>query len=349
MQCKTLPLVDFIQLLKKGESVLLDARSSKEYNKAHIPGAQSLPLLDDEHRAIIGTIYKQEGREAAVLKGFELVGPLFHEKIKKAKQLAEGRPVLIYCWRGGMRSNIMAWLLQMAGMKVTLLKDGYKTYRHWALELFESLPPIVVLGGKTGSGKTEMLAVLSRLGEDTIDLEKLANHRGSAYGHLGMPEQPTQEMFENMLAWELADKAGSKGLWLENESRSIGKVMLPNPVYDAIRNAPVVEMDVSIEVRKKRILVDYGSFPVEALIERTECLTKRLGGQHVKAAVAHLRANEFSEWLDIVLHYYDKAYQHGNNERNAESINVVPVDWQNPESDAGQLQLALATHRKKNS
>ncbi len=337
MQTKSVAIDAFLKEVKTGNCLLIDTRSTKEYSKAHIPGAVSLPLLDDEHRAIVGTIYKQEGREAAVMKGFELVGPLFHEKIKKAAELSAGRTICIYCWRGGMRSNIMAWLLQLSGMRVVLLKDGYKSYRHWAIHHFNHLPPVIVLGGKTGSGKTEMLVHLSKEGANTIDLEGLANHRGSAYGQLGLPPQPSQEMFENLLAWELSNKNPQQPLWLENESRAIGLVHLPNTVYDAVRNASVVEMDVAMDVRKQRILAEYGQFPVEELIDKTLKLTKRLGGQHVKAAVQHLNDGNLSEWLDIVLHYYDKAYQHGNDERKEGTIHAVEIAWQNPESEAKKL------------
>jgi tRNA 2-selenouridine synthase len=243
-----------------------------------------------------------------------------------------------------MRSNIMAWMLQMAGMRVVVLKDGYKSYRQWAIHHFTHLPEIIVLGGKTGSGKTEMLYHLKEQGENIIDLEKLANHRGSAYGHLGMETQPMQEMFENLLAWELAIVGNAQPLWLENESRNIGLVHLPNQLYDTIRTSRVVEMEVDIEIRKKRILQDYGQFPVEDLIEKTVRLTKRLGGQHVKAAVQFLRDGDYSQWLDIVLHYYDKTYQHGNNERKAGTIRTVEVSWKDPMQVVVNLIVASKTH-----
>ena len=203
MHSQTLVIDDFLKLYRKKSPLLIDTRSEKEYEKAHIPGAVNIPILNNEHRHIVGTIYKEEGRQAAVMKGFELVGPLFKEKMEMALQLAEGREVFVYCWRGGMRSNILAWLLKMAGLRVTLLQGGYKAFRNYLLPILDVEYKIIILGGQTGSGKTEMLSLLKSAGEQVIDLEHLASHKGSAFGLLGMPEQPSQEQFENMLALEL--------------------------------------------------------------------------------------------------------------------------------------------------
>jgi len=330
-------LNDFLALRLKKNAVLLDVRSSAEHFKAHIPGALSLPLMDDENRVIIGTIYKQEGREAAVLKGFELIGPLFHEKILKASELAPQKEVFIYCWRGGMRSNIMAWVLQMAGFKVHLLKGGYKTFRRWTIAQLEIPFKTIVLGGKTGSGKTEMLYLLKAAGEQIIDLEDLANHRGSAYGHLGKPEQPSQEQFENLIGLELANLKLTERIWLENESRAIGKVNLPNAIYNAIRNSVQVEMNTVDAVRQDRILKEYGVFSIEDLKERTERIGKRLGGQHLKAALEFLDRADMYGWLSIVLHYYDKTYSHGNDDRKQGTIESVVITWNEPEVEVRKL------------
>jgi len=299
MQLRIFEIEEFLLKYKlTPKSVLLDTRSSAEFLKASIPGAVSLPLLDNESRAIIGTIYKKEGREAAVLKGFELEGPRFHEKIRRALELAPEKEVFIYCWRGGMRSNIMAWLLQMVGFKVTLLKGGYKTFRNWALQQFEIERKVVVLGGKTGSGKTAILERLQTLGEQVVDLEAIANHRGSAYGALGKSEQPSQEFFENLLAIRLFEIDSSIRVWMENESRLIGKVKIPNSIYNLICSSLLINIDVPILDRKKIILEDYGKFPISDLIEKTELLSKRMGPQNVKAAVIALRESNYDEWLN---------------------------------------------------
>ncbi len=341
MQTKTLEIDSFLKQCKKQNGIFLDTRSTGEYTKAHIPGAFSLPLLDDEHRAIVGTIYKQKGREAAVLKGFELVGPLFHEKISKAIELAQGREIFVYCWRGGMRSNIMSWLLQMSGLKTTLLKGGYKSFRHWVLNQFEIPRKLVVLGGRTGSGKTEMLKNLQLVGEQVIDLESIANHRGSAFGHLGLGRQPSQEYFENMLAIALEQIDPNENLWLENESRTIGGIRLPNTIYDAIRSTTVVEMNVPLEVRQQRIWDEYGVFPTADLIDRTNQITRKLGGQHAKAGIEALEQGDHMTWLKILLVYYDKNYQHGNETKDAGKILPVSIDWTDPDVEVRKVLNAL--------
>ncbi len=337
MQIIVHELKDFLALRIKKNAVLLDVRSTAEHFKAHIPGAVSFPLMDNEHRIIIGTIYKQEGREAAVLKGFELIGPLFHEKISRASELAPLKEVFLYCWRGGMRSNIMAWVLQMAGFKVHLLKGGYKSFRYWTLSQLELPFKTIVLGGKTGSGKTEMLYLLKEEGEQIIDLEDLANHRGSAYGHLGKPDQPSQEQFENLIGWELANLNLSERIWLENESRAIGKVNLPNVIFNQIRSSVQVEMNTADSVRQDRILKEYGVFSIDELKERTERIGKRLGGQHLKAAIEFLDRADMYGWLSIVLHYYDKTYSHGNDERIKGSIETVSITWNEPTVEVRKL------------
>ncbi|MBK7964534.1 MAG: tRNA 2-selenouridine(34) synthase MnmH [Bacteroidetes bacterium] len=266
-------------------AMLFDTRSEKEFEKACIPGAISLPLLNNEHRHIIGTIYKEQGREAAVLKGFELVGPVFHEKLKTVRDLAGDKEVFVYCWRGGMRSNIMAWLIQMLGIKVTLLEKGYKSYRQWVIQQFEKPYQVLILGGMTGSGKTEVLQKLNTLQEQTIDLEHLACHKGSAFGLLGMPEQPRQEYFENMLAEKLASIDANEILWLENESRNIGQITIPEGLFSQMRKSKVVEMEVSTAERSLRILNEYGIFPVDQLAEQTKRIEKRLGGLQMKRAL----------------------------------------------------------------
>jgi tRNA 2-selenouridine synthase len=335
MQMRVFEIEEFLLNYKLSpKAVLVDTRSTSEFLKASIPGAVSLPLLDNESRAIIGTIYKKEGREAAVLKGFELEGPRFHEKIRRALDLAPQKEVFIYCWRGGMRSNIMAWLLQMVGFKVTLLKGGYKTFRHWVLKQFEIERKIIVLGGKTGSGKTYILGELQRLGEQVVDLEAIANHRGSAFGSLGKGPQPSQEYFENLLASQLFELDPNVQVWMENESRLIGKVRIPNSIYDFICRSLLIDIDVPILVRKKIILDEYGQFPVADLIEKTELLSKRMGPQNVKAAVIALTDNNFDEWLNLMLSYYDKTYGRNSIEDKNKLVKSVYVSWDDIKVDA---------------
>lgn len=314
---KTLLIAPFLQELKANKVVLLDARSESEHERGHIPGALSFPLLNNEERVIVGTTYKQQGREEAVRTGFDLVGKKFVEFIDKAKLLAPQKQVYIYCWRGGMRSNIMAWVLNMAGFKVTLLKGGYKEYRKWAIEQFSVSKKVMVLGGPTGCGKTEILLELQKAGQQFIDLEGLAHHKGSAFGGLGQQPQPTQETFENRLAWQWADVDADKVLWLENESRKIGKNIIPEGVYFQMRDASVIQLKRDYEIRKARILNEYGHFPTQQLAEKTISVAKRLGGLNLKNALHYLAEKDLTNWVDILMTYYDKTYANSNAVRDA--------------------------------
>lgn len=297
--------------MDKPEHLLLDARSPKEYNHAHIPGAVNVPLLNDEHREKVGICYKKEGREAAVIKGFELVGPHFAGIIKTVKAMGPDKVLYIYCWRGGMRSGILSWLLKMSGFKVFLLEGGYKNYRSLVLESLEVQRKMIVLGGKTGSGKTELLHHLADKGEQILDLEKLACHKGSSFGALGQLPQPTNEYFENLLHKHLSQLDPEQVLWIENESRSIGTVKIPDPIFNQMQNANVLELDVPLEIRKERILQEYGGFPVWQLKDRTARLERRLGGQRMKECLLALEENRKSDWLDYLLEYYDETYSYG--------------------------------------
>ena len=332
-----LTITDFLTHYRSHRLLLIDSRSEGEFAKGHIPGATNIPLLNDEHRAIVGTTFKQMGRQDALIKGFELVGPHFYEIILKAKAATTSPEIMLYCWRGGLRSNIMAWLLSMSGFKVHLLKGGYKTYRQWALFQFELSRKLVILGGKTGSGKTEMLKFIETKGEQTICLESLAHHKGSAFGSLGQLPQPTQESFENELAFKLGEINPGKRTWLENESRNIGFVKIPDPLFEQMRNAVVVEMDVEKDIRKKRILSEYGEFSEEELVEKTQKLQKRMGGQYVKAAIEFLLNKDQSGWVELLLIYYDKTYSHSNEQRDMKKVNTVKIDWDHPELDAERL------------
>lgn len=340
MSVNILPVEIFLEQRRVKDAVLIDTRSEKEYEKACIPGAISLPLLNNEHRHLVGTIYKEKGREAAVMKGFELVGPLFHEKLKTVCELSGNKEVFIYCWRGGMRSNIMAWLIGMLGIKVTLLEKGYKSYRNWVLNQFEKPYKILILGGMTGSGKTEVLLKLNALHEQTIDLEKLASHKGSAFGLLGMPKQPRQEYFENMLAEKLACINKNEFLWLENESRNIGQITIPEGLFSQMRSAQVVEMEVSTTERSERILNEYGIFSVDLLAEQTRRIEKRLGGLQTKRAIDFLMENDLTNWLEIVLDYYDKTYAHSNTKRDNNTCVKVPFKWTDPDVSVRKILLA---------
>ena len=315
MGITVLEIAEFIKMVEAGEMPVLDARSESEFSHARLPGALNLPLLNDDERKEVGTIYKHKGKEAAVHTGFKLVGPRFHEIITKAKELAPGKEVCLYCWRGGMRSQIIAWILQMNGFRVVILEGGYKTYRNWVLEVVNKPLRAIILGGPTGSGKTEILDQIMDLGGQVLRLEELANHRGSAFGALGKSGQPSNEHFENMIAMDWNRFDPSKPVWIENESRTIGSNLLPPSIYETIRTSDLIQIQVGDDRRKQRILEEYGIFPIDVLAATTGKIGKRLGPQHLKQALLLLEAGDIHGWLEIVLGYYDKLYAHGSTQR----------------------------------
>jgi tRNA 2-selenouridine synthase len=315
---KQIEILEFISEAQNG--YILDVRSEGEYEQGHIPGAFSFPLLKNEERVLVGTCYKQKGNFEAVLLGYELVGPQFSDIIRNAKSKFGEKPLFVHCWRGGLRSRIMTNLLATAGFQVYLLKGGYKNYRNFVLETFSKPYNFQVLSGYTGSGKTEILHFLKSNGKNTIDLEALANHRGSAFGGLGFSAQPTQEQFENNLAFELLKFKEYEEIWIEDESRLIGQIQIPNEIYESYRAAPLFFMDLPIEVRSSIILKDYGSFPKSDLIQATLKIKKKLGDLRTRMAIQSVEEGDLNVWVREVLYYYDRAYNTGLKSKNNKSI-----------------------------
>ena len=305
---------------------VVDVRSPGEFDHAHIPGAYSLPLFNNLERADIGTLYKNSGKEIAVEKGLEYVGPKMKILVAEAKKLAKEKEIIIHCWRGGMRSGSMAWLLETAGLKVYLIKGGYKSYRQWIQKQFKRQIPILVIGGKTGSGKTEIIQELKAQGFQTLDLEGMANHRGSSFGHIGLPIQPSTEEFENTLGEELFRLDFSKPIFVEDESRSIGRVYQPNDFYNQLREAKVLFLDIPVEARIPHLVKVYGSYSKEELGKSIDKIKKRLGGQWHQAAHEALEQGDLEEVVRIVLNYYDKAYLFGLSKRNQDNVIRIQIN-----------------------
>jgi tRNA 2-selenouridine synthase len=300
---------------------VLDVRSPAEYNHAHIPGARSLPLFTDAERAQIGTAYKQMSREAAIRIGLGAFGPRMNEMIGRVEEITkqhlpqhngpgESR-VLVHCWRGGMRSAAVAWLLDLYGFKVHVLEGGYKAYRNWALRRMDIPYNLKVVGGNTGAGKTIVLHELHKKGYSVLDLEHLAGHKGSAFGGLGGHVQPGQEQFENALAdrlYKLTIKDAGVEIYVEDESQRIGAVNLPSGFFELLTQSPQYFLDVPFEARLDHILKEYGQFSVESLINAIVRIKKRLGPLETKTAVNFLIEGDRRACFAILLTYYDKQY-----------------------------------------
>lgn len=291
---------------------VLDVRSPGEYKHAHIPGACSLPLFTDEERKIVGTAYKQESREQAIKLGLDFFGVKMRKMVEEAEQLSSNsKTVLVHCWRGGMRSAGVAWLLDLYGFKVFTLVGGYKKYRNYVLDTFRLPFQFNILGGYTGSGKTELLKALKERGEKVIDLEGIANHKGSAFGNIGMPPQPGQEMFENLLSKELRKSLVSQPespVWLEDESQRIGLVNIPGELWKTMRQSPVYFLDIPFEERLKHIVQEYGQLDPEKLADAIGRISQKLGNLNAKTAILLLNEGKITESFDILLKYYDKHY-----------------------------------------
>lgn len=298
---------------KMGEAPIIDVRTPAEFEEGHISGAYNIPLFSDEERVKVGTIYKNSGREAAVLEGLKHSGPKMHDYIIQLKKIVRGksRKVFVHCWRGGMRSESMVWLFKMAGFDAYKLEGGYKNYRSYIREDFGSERKILILGGYTGSGKTEILKKLEKKGEQIIDLEGLAHHKGSVYGGLGQEEQPTNEQFEND-TWEVWRKLDpQKPVWIEDESRSIGRVGINNPLYMQMFNSNVLFLDFPVDERVRRLREEYTCFDVEQLKELSAKIQKKLGGNKLKELMESLEKGDFETAVKLSLYYYDKAYLKG--------------------------------------
>ncbi len=385
MAIQKLPIAAFLELVKT--NVLLDVRSPGEYKHAHIPTALSLPLFSDEERKLVGTAYKQQSKEDAIKIGLDFFGPkmkLMVEEVeeivkryglgvtgslaadlnKKTKLLELSNPqpltnkpatILLQCWRGGMRSAAVAWLLDLYGFKVYTLEGGYKAYRNWVLEQFEEAYHFNIIGGYTGSGKTLLLQALAKENHAIIDLEGLANHKGSALGALGQLPQPTQEMFENLLAKELFQKSieslrsneptahcplpTANCIWLEDESQRIGNVQIPIPLWKTMRSSKVFFMDIPFEERLNYLTAEYGVHKKEELVNAIMRIQKRLGGLETKTAINFLLENNFKESFRILLTYYDKWYLKGLYNRENAALLIKKINADKVETEQNEKLL----------
>lgn len=318
--------------------VLADVRTPAEFDHGHIPGAVNLPLFSNEERVQVGTTYRQIGREQAILLGFDLTGHKWSGFIRSALEFAPDKRIAVHCWRGGMRSGAMAWALDLYGFEVLLIRGGYKSYRQWAHRQFATAYDLRILGGMTGSGKTMILGRLQDMGEQIIDLEDLAQHRGSSYGSMNSMRQPSQEQFENNLAWIMKDLSPHAPVWIEDENLNIARVAIPRPLWQQMNVAPMIDIEVDLRERVARLVEEYGSLSPDFLVECTERIRKRLGPLQTTQAVAAIREGKMEEFIRLVLVYYDKAYRKSLANKDAGRLFRVLL---NGGSDEANAQLVL--------
>ena len=318
MAIEKLHIDQFLELAK--DHPVIDVRSPGEFLHAHIPGAANLPLFNDEERKVVGTLYKQKSREEAIKAGLDFFGPKMRSVVEFVENLTsrnddntykenKDKTILVHCWRGGMRSGAIAWLLDLYGFKVYTLTGGYKSFRNHVLSIFNQPIHIYVLGGYTGSGKTEILKELEKHGQSIIDLESIAKHKGSAFGNINMPQQPSQEMFENLLATNVMALKKDEGfIWVEDESQRIGQVNIPAGFWDQMRTSPVLFLEIPFEERLSHLVEEYGGLNKEKMKEAITRIQKRLGPLETKNALAFLQENDMKGCFRILLKYYDKYY-----------------------------------------
>ena len=342
MAIEKLNIDQFLELAK--DHPVIDVRSPGEFLHAHIPGAVNLPLFNDEERKVVGTLYKQKSREEAIKAGLDFFGPKMRSVVEFAESITSkysGNPkfennnktILVHCWRGGMRSGAIAWLLDLYGFKIYTLSGGYKSFRNHVLSVFNDPIPIHIVGGYTGSGKTEILKELEKHGHSILDLESIAKHKGSAFGNINMPAQPSQEMFENLLALDIMALNKETGIvWVEDESQRIGLVNIPAGFWEQMRNSPVFFLDIPFEERLNHLVEEYGGLDKEKMKGAITRIQKRLGPLETKNALAYLEENDMKACFRILLKYYDKYYIKAlHNRDNIETlIQMLPCESVQP-------------------
>lgn len=364
---------------------LLDVRSPSEYRTAHMAGAHNLPLFSDEERARVGTAYARQGQEAAALLALRLVGGRLADMAETARSLCPPQPlppdippallrgdaaeaagspdapdagqtprrhVLLHCWRGGLRSRSMAWLLETCGFAVHLLRGGYRAFRAHVRQELARPRPVLVLGGFTGCGKTDILHALADRGQQVIDLEGLARHRGSAFGAVALSgEQPGNEAFENLLFEQWRNLDPQRPVWLEDESRRIGHVTLCEEFFRHIDRSPLVVVELPLPLRLRRLVRIYGSADgsaapspdiAEALCAALQKLRRRLGNADCTRCCELVRAGRLDEAAARVLHYYDKCYRHQQEHRGGPLLGSLSCAADDPQDAARRLTALIA-------
>lgn len=335
---------EYYNIIKNNISIL-DVRSQAEFLKSHMPNSQNIPILNDEHRAIVGTTYKKLGQSEAIKLGHTLVsGDYKQGLIQSWVNVCKKSETKVMCWRGGLRSKLAEEWLGLAGVKTTRISGGYKQFRRFLIE--EAQKKIInnnalIVTGLTGVGKTSLISELEGF-FISIDLERLASHKGSAFGGI-FKEQPTQAQFENDLNWQLVKNIqDNKRILFEDESRMIGSIVLPEFIFEKIRNAPVIVLEENMETRIKNIYneyilesglvsdnVDLRVATINKFRKAFFKISKKLGGERYQKCIdlfqmglldldsKSVYSSHHREWIKILLlEYYDKQYLKSFEKRN---------------------------------
>jgi tRNA 2-selenouridine synthase len=325
----------------KDKCPVVDVRSPDEYKQGHIPYSINIPLFENDERAVVGTLYKKRGQTEAVLAGLNIAGAKMRKLAESGLKTAKNDELIVHCWRGGMRSASVAWLFETCRIKCSVIDGGYKSYRRYIHEYF-SLPfRLIIIGGMTGSGKTEILEELSDLSFQVLKLEKIAHHKGSAFGNLGEEPQRTNEQFENELFTALQGFDIKKPIFVEDESRSIGRNIIPPEFFACMSESPLIFIDMNQGLRIKRLVDDYGKFPVAELKNSIEKISDKLGGLNARTAISFLDGGNLANSAEISLKYYDKTYMYGlSHKHNSQKISIC-TETSDAKVNAGSIITVL--------
>jgi len=329
-------LIKFGDIHPENHPQFIDVRSPSEYKTGHIIGAVNVPLFSDSERAIVGTLYKKVSKEVAIAKGFELAEPKRQQIVDAVKRVA-GNEALVYCWRGGMRSGSVCRLLAEYDVQAKKIEGGYKAYRKHIRASFQKPAHYIVLGGFTGSGKTIILHGLQKHNIQILDLEGLANHKGSVFGHIGQPPQPTSEQFENNFYQKLQPLNKTEPIIIENESYAIGQVHLPEPFLLQMRSSPLISMDVAKDARVKRLVEEYGNFDKKELSAAAKRLEKKLGSKNLANIEEFLQHDRFDLACEQLLTHYDSYYNRSFGKRAKEDVHVLQLRGTDLEKDVEKV------------
>lgn len=337
----------------RSDYMLIDVRSPGEFKEATIPGAINLPLFTDQERAEVGTIYKQVGPDDAKIRGLEIVSPKLVYLMREIRKHRDGRQIVIFCWRGGMRSKSVVMLSDWMGVKVHQLKGGYRAYRQYIskeLQKVEWETRFIVLHGHTGVGKTILLNRLEELGYPVLNLEQMADHRGSIFGRIGLTGRHSQKMFDSLL-WENVIKNKEKPyLFVEAESKRIGHVFLPKFVLDKKENGIHVLIEASLCKQVERIIQEYtqATDDTEPFKEAFSKIEKRLTGEVASEIRKALDQNDLRKAVEmLMIHYYQPRYSHAR-DRYAQTVKKI-INADHLESAVSELEKLYHGLVKNNS
>ena len=321
--------INFLESKKYLDSIWIDVRCPREYARGHFTQAINIPLFSDIEYQKLGETYKRGSKELANKLGYEYALDSKSKILENIKRTRSNN-FIIYCARGGMRSSGFQTILNEGDFKSFKLDRGYKSIREQTLNSFKIKREVIIVAGSTGTGKTTILNRMKDEGHNIIDLEKLANHRGSAFGDLGISDEATQQQFENDLSSCWLQSEPNKPLFIESESRRIGKVLIPEDIWDQMKQGLYLKIDMQIERRVENLIKDYGEYSNEDLEIRIQKISKKLGGQNVKEAIRLLEDHNLHELCKFLLEkYYDRMYAVAYENRKSKKERILVSDETN--------------------